>query len=497
MTKSITIIGGGIAGLAAGCYARMNGYAARIYEMHSMPGGLCSSWRRQGYLVDGCIEWLCGSGPGVSLHEIWEELGTMEDLSYYHQRALVDLELPGLNFRVYTDADEWEAYLLTMAPEDADFIHELTQAIRDFRRYADAASAEMNTPEGEQYMAKWMSVTLGELVARIKNPQLSRAMSTLWGEPTPAFYGLLSLGYSQARSAGYPIGGSLSFARAIEQRFCALGGEIHYNAPVKKILVEDDRAVGLQLADGTRVWEREGDILSTADAHLTMFDLLEEKYLDETIRVWFEQVPVIEAPVLVTLGVELPMQDAPISTSGLLFQPVEPVVMYGQAMKLLCVRVMTYDPTSAPQGKAVARVSLPGNYAFWKQLSETPEAYQAEKERIAGQVIAALDGRFPGLAAKVEMVDVATTTSFERYTGNWHGSSQGWLPTPQASALVQAAAQSGHWPVSKTLPGLSHFYMAGQWTEIFGGVPTAALSARGLIQMICERDGKEFVAVKP
>jgi phytoene dehydrogenase-like protein len=53
--KSIIIIGGGIAGLAAGCYARMNGYRAHIFELHTLPGGLCTSWDRKGYTFDGCI----------------------------------------------------------------------------------------------------------------------------------------------------------------------------------------------------------------------------------------------------------------------------------------------------------------------------------------------------------------------------------------------------------------------------------------------------------
>ena len=44
--KSIIIIGGGIAGLAAGCYGRMNGFRTRIFEIHKMkPGGLCTAWR--------------------------------------------------------------------------------------------------------------------------------------------------------------------------------------------------------------------------------------------------------------------------------------------------------------------------------------------------------------------------------------------------------------------------------------------------------------------
>ena len=61
--KSVAIIGGGIAGLCAGCYAQMNGYRSRIYEMHDLPGGLMTAWERKGYTIDYCIHWLVGSSP--------------------------------------------------------------------------------------------------------------------------------------------------------------------------------------------------------------------------------------------------------------------------------------------------------------------------------------------------------------------------------------------------------------------------------------------------
>jgi len=41
--KTIAIIGGGVAGLCAGCYAQMNGYKATVFEMHSLPGGVCTA----------------------------------------------------------------------------------------------------------------------------------------------------------------------------------------------------------------------------------------------------------------------------------------------------------------------------------------------------------------------------------------------------------------------------------------------------------------------
>ena len=47
MNKSMIIVGAGIAGLSTGCYAQMNGYQSTIFEMHSIPGGLCTAWKRK------------------------------------------------------------------------------------------------------------------------------------------------------------------------------------------------------------------------------------------------------------------------------------------------------------------------------------------------------------------------------------------------------------------------------------------------------------------
>ena len=76
--KEIIIIGAGIAGLSAGCYGQMNGYKTRIFELHDKPGGLCTSWKRQGYTFDGCIEWTIGSKAGSEVNRIFAELGAVQ-----------------------------------------------------------------------------------------------------------------------------------------------------------------------------------------------------------------------------------------------------------------------------------------------------------------------------------------------------------------------------------------------------------------------------------
>jgi phytoene dehydrogenase-like protein len=50
--KSIIIIGTGLAGLSTGCFGQMNGYKTKIFEMQEKPGGVCVSWKRNGYTFD-------------------------------------------------------------------------------------------------------------------------------------------------------------------------------------------------------------------------------------------------------------------------------------------------------------------------------------------------------------------------------------------------------------------------------------------------------------
>lgn len=85
------------------------------------------------------------------------------------------------------------------------------------------------------------------------------------------------------------------------------------------------------------------------------------------------------------------------------------------------------------------------------------------------------------------MCDVATPLTYERNTGNWQGSYQGWLITPKTMGTRMA----------KNLPGLKNFYMAGQWVEVGGGPPAVAISGRDVVQIIFKRDKKRFVTMAP
>ena len=108
-------------------------------------------------------------------------------------------------------------------------------------------------------------------------------------------------------------------------------------------------------------------------------------------------------------------------------------------------------------------------------------------EKIVNTVISELDKRFPGFKSKVEITDVATPTTYVRYTGNWKGAYQGWAFTPKNKAIR----------MKKTLPGLTNFYLSGQWISPGGGLPAGAMLGRHVIQIICKKDKRKFVTSTP
>jgi phytoene dehydrogenase-like protein len=154
----------------------------------------------------------------------------------------------------------------------------------------------------------------------------------------------------------------------------------------------------------------------------------------------------------------------------------------GESVGSLKFTVYNFDPTLAPEGRTVIKVRISSPFGYWKELVKNRPAYDAEKDRIARDVIQRLDQRFPGLSDEVEMVDVATPVTFERYTGNWQASFEGFLPTPKTMTAS----------IPLTLPGLENLHMAGQWVRVGGGIPTGVATGREAIIRICRKDGVKF-----
>jgi phytoene dehydrogenase-like protein len=494
--KSIIIIGAGIAGLSAGCYARMNGFRARIVEMHTMPGGLCTSWKRQGYCINGCIHWLVGSSPKSNFYQIWEELGAVQGREFIYPAEYGRFEgIDAKTFIAYSDIDRLDQHMKEIAPEDTTAIDEFIKTVRKCTRFQppiekapemfgffDVLKLMVTQFPLMRMLWKWNRVSLTHYGERFQNSLLRTAFPQMFTPEFPMSFMFMTFAWMHNKAAGYPLGGSLEFARSIEKRFFELGGEISYQAKVAKILTENNRAVGVRLENGAEL--RSDYVISAADGYGTIFDMLDGKYTDDTIKGYYANLIPFPPLVHVAFGVGRRFDDIPHAAGGIALQLPNPIAIGGVKHGYLSVKVYNFDPTLAPAGKTLLTVMFRTDYKYWKDLHNHHEQYNNEKEKIADAVLAILDKRFPGIGGQVEMRDVASPVTFERYTGNWKGSFEGWQVTPDTWSMGKV--------MKKTLPGLENFYMAGHWVEPGGGIPPAAMSGRNVIQLICKKEKRTF-----
>ncbi len=494
--KTINIIGAGVAGLAAGCYGQMNGYRTQIFELHDLPGGLCTSWERKDYVFDGCIHYLFGTAPGAPFNLLWQELGPLVGRTIYNHEALMHVVDPdGRTFTAYADPDRLQAHLLDLSPGDAGEIAAFTKGIRQLARFNMAMLVQkprsiMGPADWAAYLravlpygltvAKWGRISAVDFARRLKDPLLRQGIPLVFGwDDIPMMVGMSILAYMSIGNAGFPSCGSLAFARALECRYLELGGQIHYKAQVDKILVEKGRAAGVRLYTDEEI---PGDYtISAADGRGTIFDLLGGAYTNRRLRSLYDGRLPVHSQIQLSLGVNRDLSAEPYWTTHVL---PEPALIAGRERTTIGVKNYSFDPTMAPPGKSSLVVALESDYGWWQRIYGR-RPYDMEQLQVGDLVLEQLDRIYPGLPADVEVEDAATPLSYERYTGNWLGSTCGFLLTDKTMMLMVRG-------LPKTLPGLANFWMAGQWVEVGGSVPIAAMSGRSAIQLICHQDGRPF-----
>ncbi|NPV74816.1 MAG: NAD(P)/FAD-dependent oxidoreductase [Anaerolineae bacterium] len=494
--KTILIIGGGVAGLAAGIYAQKNGYQSQIFEMHFLPGGLCTSWRRRDYLFDGSIRFLSGTSPNAAAYQLWKELGALEGREVYYYDELTRFEdRDGRAFSLYTNIDRLEAHMLELSPQDQAVTRELCEALRGFTRLDLPVDLTLTEPEeglemGQRVMPalfhllRWQNVSIPAFAARFKDPLLKEALPQFFQFSPPDFpiiMMMMTLAQMHNRESGYPIGGSLAFAEGLAKKYEELGGQIHYKSRVSRILVEEDKATGVRLANGSE--HRSDIVISAADGYATIFHLLGGRYADNTIRKYYAELPVAKPILQISLGVGQDFSQEPASLN---FPLRRPFMLGNIAHERLVLKHYCFDPNMAPAGKSALTLWCEADDYHWRRLYFDPQAYEEAKQEAASLVLRGLEERYPGLSQHVEVIDVATPVTYERYTANWRGSINGWALSQRKLNMMMGAG------MKKTLPGLENFYRIGHWVEPGGNVELSCASGRDVIKDLCKMEDRPF-----
>jgi len=495
MSKKITIIGGGVAGLSAGIYAVMNGFDTEIIEMHSVAGGQCTAWERKKYRFDYCLHWLVGTSKGV-FHDIWKETNVLNE-----NTEIIDHEIHSQIFNknreefiIYSNIDRWEKYLIEIAPEDEKTIKRMCNDMRKSALLEPfALPPELRKPLDYirimpimlpifNLVRKFGRLTCKEYFDKLgfKSERIKSVLDAMYGERNfSALAFIFMLAWFNQKNAGYIKGGSFPLAQRMVEKFLKHGGKILYKTKVERIIVENNTAKGIVLSDGTQILS--DYVISAADGYSTIYNMLNGKYVSRKVDFAYKNWELFTPLVQVSFGI----RESVLSESPIIINTSKDLKIGRTKLKNgYSVMNYSYDNTMAPVGKTSIVMRYESPWELWENLEG--DDYTNEKLQIEKDATLCLETEFPGISEFIEVIDVATPKTDVRYTGVKDGAYEGFMPGKENMMKT----------LDMTLPKLKNFYMAGQWLFPGGGLPPSAQTGKWVVQLICRKEKKTFIPLK-
>ncbi len=492
----IVIIGGGIAGLSAGIFARANGFDATILEKHTILGGQCMGWDRKGYHIDGCIHWLVGTKEGTPMNDLWRSVGALDGVQIHHPETFLTYEHESGTVPIYRDLDRLRDAWVGLSPQDAAATDEFIATIRqlgtfemetakpmDMMSLIEKARSMLSMKDAGAILRRYGKVGLAEYAERFRHPAIRAMFATFApGDYAAAFLFFALATFAQGQSS-IPIGGSKALAGRMVERYLTLGGKVETGCEVTGVGIEGRRVTQVTSADG-RTFTAD-HYVAACDAHVVFERLLGGRYRDSAFQRRFNDPRTypLASNTYIGLGLQADVGEMPRTVRF----DCEPIELSGTTVSQITLNHYAYEPGFAPPGCTAMTVAL-NHFGdaidHWFALVGDRNAYRREKARVGEAVREAVESHLPRFAGKLTVLDVATPATYARYCNAHRGAFMAFFPTTRSRMM----AHTGR------IRGINNFVLSGQWLQPPGGLPIAVVTGKDSIQRLCRKLGRPFVS---
>ncbi len=493
--KKAVIIGGGIAGLSAGIFARINGIESIILEKNHNLGGECTGWNRQGYHIDGCIHWLVGTKEGTPIHDLWTTVGALDGVEIFHPESFLAFEHEGVTVHFYRDLNRLKSSWLELSPQDEETINNFCQAIcqlqsfevpvakpLDLMSLVEKFRLMMAMKDAGMIMQKYGKISLTEYAKTFKHPALREVLASFLPEGYSASSVFFALAAFTKGQASIPYGGSKALAMRMEERYLALGGTIETRCEAVELVIDRNKVRRVTCSNGKTFGA--DYFIAACDAHMFYERLLKGQYPDSAFEKRFnnpKDYP-LASEIRVALGYAGTMGDLPRTFRF----PVAGFKIHQKPISHLTMTHYQHEPAFAPDGHTLITCSINqfhSDYEAWHALAKDSRAYRREKARIGEEVVQAIETRFPRMGGKLKVLDVTTPKTYERYCNAYRGAFMPFLPTVRGKMMDHPGC----------IKGLDNILLSGQWLQPPGGLPVALITGKDTIMRLCKKEKKQFI----
>ena len=491
--KKILIIGGGISGISAGIYAQKAGFESVIYEKNKVAGGQCMGWNRREYHIDNCMHWLTGTKEGTGLRKLWEDLGALGDkVNFIKTEKFYSSELDGKQVTLWRDLLRTEKELLEISPEDAEEIHEFISYVKlaeccempvekpmDMMGIKDYINLGKKMSGMIKVIRKYGKINIEDMSKRFKSPLLQRLITDYLPKEYIASSFIASFATVVSGNGELPAGGSLAMTNRMIDRYKKLGGLIHTGISAEKVKINDNKADGIILSDGT--FDLADYVICATDTAEAFGKLIGKSYMNKAWETCYRSRE--DYPLFSSFQMAFSIDSSAFDIDNTLFFNCEPLTVGKTTVQRMSVKSYSYEPSFAPQGKTVLQANImqeEDDYLYWKSLDK--DQYKKQKSYAAQEVMERIVQRFPKLNNCIELLDSWTPLTYEHYCNSYRGAYMSFI----SKKNIKAHRFTGK------LKGLSNVFLASQWMMAPGGLPVAASEGKFAVQRILKAEKMSY-----
>ena len=442
----VVIIGSGIGATASGAILASNGLKILLVEKNNFIGGRCSTYEKDGFNMDVGIHLIGRTSKGPH-GRILNMIG-MEDAIEW-----VPLRKPGP--RWYHQGKIW-----TFPREFKDLVSEsefskLMKVFRDLLRIKDTKELDRIT------VKSWLSqYSNNVLIHSFINTLCWLYFVFPYYEASAGEFVRCISSLSRDMSVGYPKGGCVSIPKAYAKGIKKFGGEIKTELQVKKVVIENNIAKGIELDNGEFI--SSNIVISNAGIIETVSNLVGRNYFNKTYLDGLDKLKYSMSGIMFKIALKKPITNFKVVSSFTSEDPEERFksILAGKVpdeTDLFIPVPSNFDPNLAPKGKQLIIAGTP----------VTLESFEKNREKWIKNSMESIENIFPELSDNLMWMDITTPQDIELMAGK----------DASAIGLSQITGQTGIDRPSSVF-SIEGLYLVGADTGKGGiGTELAALSA--------------------
>ncbi|MDZ7314582.1 MAG: phytoene desaturase family protein [candidate division KSB1 bacterium] len=486
--KKIAVIGAGFGGLSVGIRLQAAGFQVTIFEKNARVGGHAYLLEKEGYRFD--------MGPSLITAP-----SVIEDIFNAAGKKLSDyLELIPLDpfYRIYfhdktyidyiDDADRMKQQMAAFNPDDAAQYDRFMAASRELYRAVILEKLGATPFDNWKIMLSFAprALRLGALVSsynfasRFFKDFRHRFVFSfhplfIGGNPfrSPAVYQMIPY-LEKVGGVWFTKGGMTTLVDAFRRLFEDLGGKILTESPVKRIVVENGTATGVQVDHEIHRFDA---VISNADFIHTYGTLIPEAYRKKWTRRRLKKIHYSMSAFLLYLGVR--RQYPQLKHHTLILSPrykelirdiFDKKILPQDFSMYLHVPTRT-DPGMAPQGCESMYVLVP------VANLQSGIDWSREAEPFRNRILDFLEKDFglEELRANLQVVETFTPADFLKKNNNTYGSAWGVEPRLTQTAIFRPHNRS---------EDIARLYLVGASTHPGAGLPGVMMTAETTAKLV-------------